>query len=429
MQDDDGDMKLSVGVFNSTPTKYARIKKLIAGNFTSNDSEIINQAIIGVSLKKEKVEKKAEEVTVVERNENTEEVQVHTTLDLERETACYNHAVVCAKKMQEDIKHLQDAGVPSEYLLSRYPNIEERLSDVEALLSVQRMELSAATEKKNSLKSKVEKILAQLKSAEYEEYLRCEALISSLRSCTESLDFDDSLKPMLEEDLAELNKLKRIKELEEELAALKSEGKFVTPTQSTTPAPVVEKPVVELEVELPTEQQDKEIRFLANHLYQVRRGHEKHNPTICRRIAELSAELKLSKEEFCKKILSISMHCYNDRHRKDFVSLGLYLYGERHTAVNKVDPKNPNPIKDEIQRAKDEIQRWSYIHLIKADDNEVLNRTVYDKFVKDTGVTDISSYRFYNIMARSFGYTPKCKYSRKSGKTVLSTYYVGYRLV
>jgi hypothetical protein len=258
----------------------------------------------------------------------------------------------------------------------------------------------------------------QLKSAEYEEYLCSEALISSLRSCTEALDFDESVKPMIEEDLAELNKLKRIKELEEELAALKSEGKFATPAPST-PAPVVaEKPVVELEVELPTEKQDKEIRFLANHLYQVRRGHEKHNPTICRRIAELSAELKLTKSEFCKKILSISVQCWNERHRKAFIDLGLRLYGERLHPTDTDNKKN----------YKDEIKRWASIHIIADDGNDVLNTDVFHAFIEDTG-SDVTKISFYNILARSLGYKPKCKYRSENGKTHCDTYYAGYRLV
>jgi hypothetical protein len=213
MEDSCGDMRLSVGIFNSAPTKYTSIKKLIAGNFTSNDSDIIDKAIIGVSMKstekpdvpkvkKQDTTKPTEEDTTVPMEEDTAEAT-----DIEKETSCYNYAAAVAKRLSNNINALLDAGVSKEYILSRYPNIEERLTNIDNLLVKQRMELYAATKKK-------EKLLRLLKEAEYEEYLYTEALICTLRSCTESIDFDESIKSMIEEDFAELNRLKRIKELE-----------------------------------------------------------------------------------------------------------------------------------------------------------------------------------------------------------------------
>lgn len=418
MQDDDnGDMKLSVGVFNSTPTKYTKIKRLIAGNFTSNDSDIINQAIIGVSMKAPKTEKPVEP---------SEELPNLTTaeLDLEREIACYNHAVECAKKIVEKIGSLISTGIPKEYVLSRYPDIEEKLQNFDSVLSVKRMELADVVEKKTAIKAKIEKLQSQLQTVEYDEYLKREEYISILKNCTESLDFDDSLKPMLEEDLAELNKLKRIKELEEELAALKSEGKFVTPTQSTTPAPVVEKPVVELDVELATEAQDREIRYLANHLYRVRLGNEDHNPVIYRKIAELSEQVKLPKPEFCTKYLSISYTTYDRHHREFMNSLGLHIYGERITPpMPAVDPNE----------VKTRILQWANIHLIPSDEEQVLNKDAYNAFLRETNL-DVQEYSFYQILKRRGGYVTKNIRHYQiiedgAKKLVGRTFYVGYKLV
>ena len=419
VEDDvNGDMHLSVGVFNSTPTKYSSIKKLIAGNFTSKDSDIIDKAILGVNMKAQKTEEK-----LAEPQSDVEKPDLTTELDLEREIACYNHAVDRANQVVEKIDNLISTGVPKEYVISRYPDIKGKLQDFDSVIVVKRMRLADAVEKKTAIKSKIEKLKTQLQVAEYDEYLKREEYIITLQSCTEALDFDESVKPMLEEDLAELNRLKRIKELEEELVALKSKSKFppVTPASTpSTPAPaVVEKPVVELEVELPTEKQDKEIRFLSNHLYQVRRGNEEHNPTICRRIAALSAELKLTKSEFCRRILSISVQCWDDRHRKYFTTLGLHLHGERHLTDSKSETKD----------FKNEIKRWTSIHIIASDGNELLNHDVYDAFIKDTG-SDITKISFYNVMARTLGYKPKCKYRRdENGKTRCDTYYIGYRIV
>lgn len=421
--DEAGNMTLSVGVFNSTPTKYARIKKLLAGNFTANDSLIINQAILGVSMKAPKTEKPTEQeqpqIEVVKPDPTT------TKLDLEREIACYNSAFQAAQQLAAKIDTLVDAGISREYTLSRYPNITKKIWELDSELVEKKVQLHHAIEKKSTIKSRIEKLRLQLQEAEYDEYLAREEYIIVLRNSTEALDFYESVEPMLEEDLAELDRLKKIKELEEKLTTLKSESKLFQATSAPStpdPAPVAEKPVAKLEVELATEQQDKEIRFLANHLYQVRRGNEEHNPTICRRIAALSAELKLTKAEFCKKILSISVQCWDDRHREYFTNLGLHLHGERHYLTNSKK-------KDSDSDYKGVIKKWASMHIIAADGNDVLNHDVYNKFIKDTG-SDIVKISFYNILARSLGYTHKCKYRRdENGKTCCDTYYSGYRLV
>lgn len=417
-----GDMRLSVGVFNSTPTRYARIKRLIAGNFTASDSEIIDKAILGVSMEAPKTEKKVIEPL------KPQSVELPTTTedDLEREIACYNNAIERANQIVEKIDNLISTGVPRNYVEARYryPDIKEKIQDFEYYVGKTKVELADAVGKKTAIKAKLYKLTTQLKKAEYDEYLKQEQLISMLKNFTDELaDLDDGANSMLEEDLDELDRLKKIKELEEKLTALKSESKLfsVTASAPSTPTPVTVEPAekpAKLEVELPTEQQDKEIRFLANHLYQVRRGNEEHNPAICRRIADLSAKLKLTKAEFCKKVLSISVQCWDDRHREYFTSLGLHLNGERHfTTGRKRDLKN-------------EIKKWADSHIISADGNDVLNSDVYDKFVRDTGFSDIAKISFYNVLARSLGYTHKCKYRRDShGKTICDTYYSGCRLI
>ena len=422
--DEAGNMTLSVGVFNSTLTKYARIKKLLAGNFTANDSLIINQAILGVSMKAPKTEKPTEQeqpqIEVVKPDPTTK-------LDLEREIACYNSAFQAAQQLAAKIDTLVDAGISREYTLSRYPNITKKIWELDSELVEKKVQLHHAIEKKSTIKSRIEKLRLQLQEAEYDEYLAREEYIIVLRNSTEALDFYESVEPMLEEDLAELDRLKKIKELEEKLTTLKSESKLFQATSAPStpaPAPVAEKPVAKLEVQLPTEKRDKEIRFLANHLYQVRRGNEEHNPTICRRIAALSAELKLTKAEFCKKILSISVQCWDDRHKRYFTDLGLHLHGERRRPTTNSKKKDPN------SNYKETVKKWADTHLISADGNDVLNSDVYDSFVRDTGFSDIAKISFYNILARSLGYTHKCKYRRDAhGKTCCDTYYAGYRLV
>lgn len=421
--DDGGDMNLSVGRFNSTPTKYSRIKKLIAGNFSENDSKIIDQAIIGANMKAPKTDKPPQS------DENTDPT-ITAELDLEREIACYEKRFQSTKKIVEKIDNLRVAGIPKDYILRRYPaDISNKMWKLDATLMEKKIKLHHALEKKSLLKEKIDKLTTQLQAAEYDEYLAREEYIVELQSCTDALaDFDASINPLLEEDLAELDRLKRINELEEKLTALKSESKLfsVTASAPSTPVTVAEKPAekpAKLEVELPTEQQDKEIRFLANHLYQVRRGNEEHNPTICRRIAALSAELKLTKAEFCKKILSISVQCWDDRHKRYFTDLGLHLHGERRPTTNS-KKKDPN------SNYKETVKKWADTHLISADGNDVLNSDVYDKFVRDTGFSDIAKISFYNVLARSLGYTHKCKYRRDShGKTCCDTYYSGYQLV
>lgn len=148
----------------------------------------------------------------------------------------------------------------------------------------------------------------------------------------ETID-DLNLNDLISEDMAEVKRLNRIRELEEELATLKGKSKFGNSNDGSLQEEPIEKEnvtkqPVELAVELATEVQDREIRYLANHLYQVRRGNEDHNPIIYKKIADLSEQMKLPKGEFCKKVLSISYVTYDRHHRGFMNSLGLHLYGE-----------------------------------------------------------------------------------------------------
>jgi hypothetical protein len=275
--------------------------------------------------------------------------------------------------------------------------------------------------------TRVKDLRKQLLQAEYEMYLAQEGYITTMRDQVEYLETLDDLNMLVMEDQNEIRRLNRIKELEAELADLKGKSKFNDLSTTTTTTAVEEKPEkssVELAVELATDVQDKEVRYLANHLYQVRRGNEKPNPVIYRKIAKLSEDLKLSKGEFCKKILSINYSTYDRHHREFMNSLGLRLHGEPEA----------KPITKYNGDLKAQITQWANIHLISSSDtdNQVLNKDVYNAFTKDTGI-EVSERSFYLILKRTSGYVTENvrHWENIDGKQHLlcQTFYSGYRLV
>jgi hypothetical protein len=278
----------------------------------------------------------------------------------------------------------------------------------------------------NFAETRVKDLRKQLLQAEYEMYLAQEGYITTMRDQVEYLETLDDLNMLVMEDQNEIRRLNRIKELEAELADLKGKSKFGnSSSQSEEHEPKKEEKVPVLDVELATDVQDREIRYLANHLYQVRRGNEQPNPVIYRKVAELSDQMKLSKPEFCKKILSINYNTY-DRHHKAFMnSLGLHIYGERSLL---------RPVDMDPEEVKARVLQWANVHLIPSSNNtdHVLNKNVYDAFLRETNI-EITDFNFYLILKRRGGYVTKTtqNYEIIDGvkKLVSKTFYVGYRLV
>lgn len=337
----DNTMNLSLGTFSKQPFKYNFIKRLLATKLTKSDSDKIVESIEAIAMA-ETITKTAETTTetietVTETAETTTEtadneviteksVVINIRDDITKEKSCYDHCLVRVKKILDNIEALRVEGVPVEYINARYPDIKEMMTTCSSKINEQWLNLSFA-------ENKVANLREQLKMCEYNLYLAQEAYISVMRDQISHLETLDDLNDLISEDMAEVKRLNRIKELEEELATLKGKSKFGNSNDGSPQEEPIEKEVdtkqpVELAVELATDVQDREIRYLANHLYQVRRGNEEHNPVIYRKIAELSEDLKLPKGEFCKKILSISYVTYDRHHRGFMNSLGLHLYGE-----------------------------------------------------------------------------------------------------
>jgi hypothetical protein len=320
-----GGMKLSFGEFETKPVKYNFIKRLLVTKFTKEEAELVNNAISTAQ---------AAELLTVEPQQMTEHKTFDIDSDIKREKDCYDHAVKCANKVITSIESLETSGVPKEYIESRYPDLRTNILNAAAVLNDKWSEINTANYKKSSIEERISALQQQLCEADYQIYLAKEAYIITMRDQISHLEDLDDIMAMIEEDNAEITRLNRIKELEAELATLKGENsKFGNSSSQPEEQPIIEKEVVtkqpvELAVELATDVQDREIRYLANHLYQVRRGNEEHNPVIYRKIAELSEDLKLPKGEFCKEILSISYVTYDRHHREFMNSLGLHLYGE-----------------------------------------------------------------------------------------------------
>ena len=335
----DNTMNLSLGTFSKQPFKYNFIRRLLVTKLSKNDSEKIIESIEAIAMTEtitetaetttetiETVTETAETTTETADNEViTEKSVVNIRDDITKEKSCYDHCLVRAKKILDNIEALKNEGVPVEYINTRYPDIKEMMTTCASRINEQWLNLSFA-------ENKVAKLREQLKMCEYNLYLAQEAYISVMRDQISYLETLDDLNNLISEDMAEVKRLNRIRELEEELATLKGKSKFGNSNDGSPQEESIEKEVakqpVELAVELATDVQDREIRYLANHLYQVRRGNEDHNPVIYRKIAELSDELKLPKGEFCKKVLSISYVTYDRHHREFMNSLGLHLYGE-----------------------------------------------------------------------------------------------------
>ena len=429
---------LSIGVFSKQPFTYEFVKRPLATKFTKNDSRKLNAAIkmaelTGAEINVEtvaeteitapetvaKTEITAPETVAEDEVKSTTEV-INVRDDIVKEKACYDHCLVRAKKILDNIEALKNEGVPVEYISTRYPDIKEIMTTCASRINEQWLNLSFA-------ENKVADLREQLKMCEYNLYLAQEAYISVMRDQISYLETLDDLNDLISEDMAEVKRLNRIRELEEELAELKGESsKFGnSSSQPEQHEPKKEEKVPVLDVELATEVQDREIRYLANHLYQVRRGNEEHNPVIYRKIAELSWQMKLTKPEFCKRILSINYNTY-DRHHKAFMnSLGLHIYGERSLL---------RPVDMDPEEVKARVLQWANIHLIPSDTNDkVLNKDVYNAFTKETAMVEITNLNFYLILKRRGGYITKTtqNYEVIDGvkKLVSKTFYVGYRLV
>lgn len=317
----DNTMNLSLGTFSKQPFKYNFIKRLLATKLSKNDSEKIVESIEAIAMAEAVVN------TTVEKEKDTQQMMAEQTIDIDsdikKEKDCYDHAVKTANKIINAIESLETSGVPKQYIESRYPDLRSDIFSTAALLSDKWSEI-------NTAEKRIDTLQQQLCEANYQLYLAKEAYIITMKDQISHLEDLDNIMAMIEEDRAEISRLNRIKELEEELATLKGKSKFSGSSQPEE-QPIIEavtKQPVELAVELATDVQDREIRYLANHLYQVRRGNEDHNPVIYRKIAELSEDLKLPKSEFCKKVLSISYVTYDRNHRGFMNSLGLHLYGE-----------------------------------------------------------------------------------------------------
>lgn len=319
-----GGMKLSFGEFETKPAKYNFIKRLLVTKFTKEEAELINNAISTAQA--------AELLTVEPEPQQIEHKTFDIDSDIKREKDCYDYAVKRANEVITTIESLETNGVPKEYISSRYPDLRSDMLNGAAVLSSKWSELNSVIYEKSSIEERIKNLQQQLGEVDYQIYLAKEAYIVAMRDQISHLDLDN-IMTMIGEDRAEINRLNRIKELEAELAALKGESsKFDNsssqPEEQHEELPEEEKTPVELTVELATEVQDREIRYLANHLYQVRRGNEADNPVIYKKIAELSEQMKLPKGEFCKKVLSISYVTYDRHHRGFMNSLGLHLYGE-----------------------------------------------------------------------------------------------------
>lgn len=428
---------LSLGVFSKEPFKYDCIKRPLATKFNKNDSRKLTTAIKMVELTETKeliepIEPETETEMTVEPDV-TKTVETATIIDidsdLKKEKECYDHAVKYANRVIAAIESLETSGIPKEYISSRYPDIRTDILSGAAAISIKWSDLNTAVYKKSSIEERIRALQQQAKEADYQVYLAKEAYIITMQDQTSHLEGLDSIMAMVEEDQNELKRLNRIRELEEELATLKGESKFSNsdtpsqPKEQRKPKKEEEKVPVELEVGLATEVQDREIRYLANHLYQVRRGNEDHNPVIYRKIAELSENMKLSKPEFCKKILSINYNTY-DRHHKAFMnSLGLHIYGERTTL---------KPVDMDPEEVKARVLQWANIHLIPVEDNKILNKEVYNSFVNDTTM-EIAELSFYLILKRRGGYVTKTAQNYEViddvKKLVSKTFYIGYQLV
>lgn len=334
MNGDDNTMKLSLGTFSKQPFKYNFIRRLLVTKLSKNDSEKIVESIEAIvmteltasetttsnaseTVAEDKIIKSADTEVITEKS-----VIINIRDDIAKEKSCYDHCLVRVKNILDNIEALRVEGVPVEYINTRYPDIKEMMATCASRINEQWLNLSFAENKVADLKE-------QLKICEYNLYLAQEAYISVMRDQISCLETLDDLSDLISEDMAEVKRINRIRELEEELATLKGKSKFgnVSPQEESIEKEIVTKPV-ELTVELATDAQDREIRYLANHFYQVRRGNEEPNPVIYRKIAELSEALELPKSEFCKKVLSISYVTYDRNHRGFMNSLGLHLYGE-----------------------------------------------------------------------------------------------------
>lgn len=423
---------LSLGVFSKEPFKYDCIKRPLATKFTKNDSRKLSFAIKMVELTEtkaetiESIESEIAKTTPTETEmtvepdtiKTVETVAIDIDSDLKKEKACYDHAVKCANKIITAIESLETSGIPKEYISSRYPDIRSDILSGAATLSVKWSDLNTAVYKKSSIEERIRDLQQQLAEADYQVYLAKESYIIAMRNQTSHLEDLDNIMAMVEEDKTELKRLNRIRELEEELATLKGESKFSNsdapshPEEQPEPT-VTKKQPIELDVAVASEAQEREIRYLASHFYEVRRGRENPNPTIYRKVAELSRKLELPKKEFCKKILNISTATYNERHREFMYSLGIDLYGE--------EGLKPIAGRDIV----DEIKRWCNIHLIKVEGEvELLNTDVYDAFCKETGA-DVCKDAFYRAVKKGGGYITV---SHTRDKKCL-TYYKGYQLV
>lgn len=333
----DNTMNLSLGTFSKQPFKYNFIKRLLATKLSKNDSEKIVESIeaIAMAVVNTTVEK-TQQMTEAVVNTNTTvketpQMVIDIDNDIKREKECYDHAVKCANKVITSIESLETSGVPKEYIESRYPDLRSNILNAATVLNDKWSEINTANYKKSSIVERINTLQQQLCEVNYQIYLAKEAYIVAMRDQISHLEDLDNIIDMVEEDRAEINRLNRIKELEAELATLKGENSKFGNSSSQPKEhelPKEEKTPVELAVELATDVQDREIRYLANHLYQVRRGNEADNPVIYKKIAELSEQMKLPKGEFCKKVLSISYVTYDRHHRGFMNSLGLHLYGE-----------------------------------------------------------------------------------------------------
>lgn len=416
-----GGMKLSFGEFETKPTKYNFIKRLLVTKFTKDEAELINNAISTAQ---------AAELLTVEPEPQPQQM-VHETIDVDsdikREKECYDHAVKCANKVITSIESLETSGVPKEYIGSRYPDLRSNILNAAAVLNDKWSEINTVNYKKSSIVERINTLQQQLCEVNYQIYLAKEAYIVAMRDQISHLEDLDDIMAMVEEDKAEINKLNRIKELEAELAALKGESKFDDPQPQPEDRHELpkteEKTHVELAVELATEMQDREIRYLANHFYQVRRGNEEPNPVIYRKVAELSEQAKLPKPEFCTKFLSICYTTYDRHHREFMNSLGLHIYGEKQTP--------PRPAVD-LDEVKTRVLQWANIHLMPGD-NQILNKDVYNAFLRETNMSEVTELSFYLILKRRGGYVTKNirNYEIVDGvkKLVGKTFYIGYRLV
>lgn len=421
----DNTMNLSLGTFSKQPFKYNFIKRLLVTKLSKNDSEKIVESIEAIAMAEAVVN-----TTVEEEKEPQQMMVEHETIDVDsdikKEKECYDHAIKCANKVIGAIESLEADGVPKQYISSRYPDLRADMLNGAAVLSIKWSELNSVIYEKNSIEERIRNLKKQLDEVNYQIYLAKEAYIVAMRDQISHLEDLDTIMEMVEEDRAEINRLNRIKELEAELADLKGKSKFDNSSSKPEHEPKKEEKVPVLDVELATEVQDREIRYLANHLYQVRRGNEEHNPVIYRKIAELSWQMKMTKPEFCKKILSINYNTY-DRHHKAFMnSLGLHIYGERSLL---------RPVDMDPEEVKARVLQWANIHLIPSDtdDNQVvLNKDVYNAFTKETAM-EITNLNFYLILKRRGGYVTKTtqNYEVIDGvkKLVSKTFYVGYRLV